>query len=188
MRSTIKRSAARSASVTRSMSPLFDTCSARPNLSARICPASRAVWMAKLIKWVSQQRELQLLQLTPPVHEPLEAEAGGRARDEEEAELQLAGLGLGQLVGVQVVKDAAAPLVRGREHVRAEAPQPAHPEGVVQALLVVQKLDARGRLPPRGRERGEVFGRAARRVADREREQRRVVEPRLGVAVAEELP
>src|SRR6266498_2549737 len=44
----ISFSAARSASVTRSMSPLFDTCSARPKRSARMPPASRAVWIAKL--------------------------------------------------------------------------------------------------------------------------------------------
>src|SRR5215204_2893701 len=50
MRATMSRSAARSDSVTRSMSPLFDTCRARPNLSARIFPASLAVWMAKLSK------------------------------------------------------------------------------------------------------------------------------------------
>src|SRR5215204_3440023 len=50
MRATMSRSAARSDSVTRSMSPLFDTCKARPNLSARIFPASLAVWMAKLSK------------------------------------------------------------------------------------------------------------------------------------------
>src|SRR5688572_13865087 len=46
----INFSEARSASVTRSMSPLFDTWRALPSRSARMRPASRAVWTAKFSK------------------------------------------------------------------------------------------------------------------------------------------
>src|SRR5688500_9370619 len=107
MRSTIKRSAARSASVTRSMSPSFDTCSARPDLSASTRPASRAVWIALL----SESIPLPVgVAAPPPEQEALELKGDDAAGGEQQAELQRAGRGLGQLICEEVAEAVVRPL------------------------------------------------------------------------------